>query len=433
MKNTLRKILQGLLKSITGAILKKYKPEIVGVTGSFGKTSAKEAIFQVLSVKNVVRQNIKNYNNEIGLPLTIIGSSSGGRSILLWLSILAKAIGLLAIKDKNYPKILVLEMAVDRPGDMEYLTKLAPCHVGVVTAVGSVHAEYFKTIEKIAKEKSVMVSHLAKNDWAILNYDNQYVAEMKNSTSARTLMYGFGEGADVRASEINIIRNSNRGINEGLFGLNFKLTYGGSTVPVFLPNILGEHFVYAALSAAAVGIAHEMNLLEIAQNLQSFLAPKGRMNIISGIKDTLIIDDTYNAGPDSMLAAVKTLGKVAGDNRKIAVLGDMLELGDYTEEAHQSIGRTLVESKIDMLITVGERAKIIAGEAEKLGMDKDVIFSFSNSETAGRFVQDRIESGDYILAKGSQGMRMEKVVKEIMAEPLKAKDLLVRQDKTWQG
>ncbi|MBI5765871.1 hypothetical protein HZA71_01435, partial [Candidatus Falkowbacteria bacterium] len=162
-----------------------------------------------------------------------------------------------------------------------------------------------------------------------------------------------------------------------------------------------------------------------------FAAPRGRMNLIPGLKNTMIIDDTYNAGPDSMKAALNALEKIKVATKKIAVLGDMLELGSFTDEAHEIIGKAVRENKIDILITVGERAKRIALMAGQQGMDNDKIFSFDNSIEAGEFVQDRMAAGDFILVKGSQGMRMERVVKEIMAEPLKAKDLLVRQDKIW--
>ena len=432
LKNIVKKILRGLAK----AILKKYQPDIIGVTGSFGKTSAKEAIFTVLSHKFNVRRNIKNYNNEIGLPLTIIGAGSGGRSTWLWLGVFIKALVMLAWKERSYPEVLILEMAVDRPGDMPYLIDLAPCKIGVVTNIGPAHLEYFKTLERIAREKSLLVSHIDKNGWAILNGDNQYVCEMQETIRAKVLTYGFKNEADIRASEIKILPGeTNSGGEEiedgGTLGLNFKLTHRGSTVPVFLPNILGEHLIYAALAGTAVGISYAMNLVEISQSLRFFAAPRGRMNLIPGLKNTMIIDDTYNAGPDSTLAAIKALGKINSQNKKFAVLGDMLELGSFTDEAHEIIGRAVRENKIDILITVGERAKIIAAEAEKRGMAPDQIFSFSDALTAGRFVQDRIEPGDIILVKGSQGMRMEKIVKEIMAEPLKAKDLLVRQDKIW--
>lgn len=427
MKSFLKKILQRQLAFFAKAILKKYRPDIIGVTGSVGKTSAKEAIFTVLSSKFSVRRNIKNYNNEIGLPLTIIGAEAGGNSALHWLAVFVKAAGLLLAKDKDYPRLLVLEMGVDRIGDMKYLTSMSPCRVGVVTLVAPVHLEYFKSVDRIAREKAVIVTHLKKDGWAILNGDNEPVAAMAGQVRARVLTYGFGKGCRVSAQEVKISENSEWEV----VGLSFKLSYDGSTVPVLLPNILGEHLIYSALAAAAVGIAYGLNLVDIAEALRQFRAPRGRMNLISGVKETFIIDDTYNAGPDSMAAAVRTLGKIKTKKRKYAALGDMLELGDLTEEAHRQVGRLIWEMGIDYLVTVGERAKDIAAEAAKCGLDEDNIYSFDDSAEAGKFIQDRIKAGDFILVKGSQGMRMEKIVKEIMAEPLLAEQLLVRQDKSW--
>lgn len=424
----MKKLVQRILSLLAKLILKKYQPDIIGVTGSFGKTSAKEAIYTVLSEKFNVRQNIKNYNNEIGLPLTIIGAGSPGRSVFGWLGVFIKALFLLVWRKKKYPEILVLEMAVDRPGDMAYLTNLAPCKIGVITAIGPVHLEFFKTLERIIKEKSIIISHLDKNSWAILNCDNEYVSELDKLTKARIITYGLiNNKADVKASQIVV----SQGRAGKISGLSFKLSYGGSTVPVLLPNILGEHLIYAALSAAAVGQVYNLNLVDIAQALKTFKAPKGRLNLIEGIKNTYIIDDTYNAGPDSTLAALNVLGKITVTGRKFAVLGDMLELGDYTEAGHRQVGAAVFNNQIDYLITVGEKAKVIASEAERQGLNRDNIFTFSDVARAGRLVQTMIESGDFILIKGSQGMRMEKVVKEIMAEPLKAGELLVRQDEEW--
>ena len=426
-KKLSKRILEGLLFKLSRAILNAYRPQIIGVTGSIGKTSAKEAIYTVLSAKFKVRKNIKNYNNEIGLPLTIIGAASGGQSPLGWLKVFLQAFFLLIRQDKNYPRFLVLEMGADRIGDLKYLTTLAPCKVGVVTGVAPVHLEYFKTLEKIAKEKSVIVSHLPADGWAILNADNQYTAAMAQATKAKVLTYGFGAEAAVRALEINF----SQGDSDQLSGISFKLAYDGSTVPVLLPDILGQHLVYAALAGAAVGIAFGMNLVSIAQALEKFKAPNGRMRLIAGIKDTLIIDDTYNASPESMLAAINTEVKIKVSGQKYAVLGDMLELGDFTQAGHEKIGEAVVANGIDYLITVGERARIIADQAQALGMDKDKIFSFGDAIAAARFVQERIKAGDLILIKGSQGMRLEKTVKEIMAEPLRAKELLVRQEAPW--
>jgi len=433
MREKLKQLVQNILAFLAKRILKKYNPDIIGITGSVGKTSTKEAVFTVLSQKFNVRQNIKNYNNEIGLPLTIIGAGSGERSVWLWSGVFIKALVLLAWKDKIYPNILVLEMAVDRPGDMKYLTALAPCKTGVVTNVGEVHLEFFGTVEKIAKEKSVIVTHLDRNGWAILNCDDEHICSMKDQVKGRVIKYGINNPeADLNAMEINISRSHQAGQEAEVAGLNFKMFYAGSTVPVLLPNILGEHLIYAALVAAAVGITYDMNLVDIAQSLRMFKAPKGRMNVVGGIKNTTIIDDTYNAGPASTLAAVKVLSKIETDGQKFAVLGDMLELGTYTEEGHAKIGEAVAKGNIDVLITVGQRARTIANSAREFGMAEDRVFEFSDTDRAGRFVQERLEENDFVLAKGSQGMRMEKIVKEIMADPLKAEELLVRQDGVWK-
>lgn len=431
MKSLLWKILKFYAKSV----LKKYKPQIIGITGSVGKTSTKEAIYSVLKARKNVRKNIKNYNNEIGVPLTIIGSETGGKSVLKWLWIFIKATKLILIKDKNYPEILILEMAVDKPGDIKYLVQMAPCNIGVVTAIGTVHAQAMGTIDAIAKEKEILISHIKGNGYAIINRDDPMVYPMAEKTSAQTVSFGFEIGADAFASDLQFSENIRPANGEKVFGgIAFKATYAGSTVPIFLPNILGKQQVYAVLPAIAIGCIFGMNLIEISKALENYEAPKGRMRLIEGIKHTLLIDDTYNAEPLSMKAAIEVLGQMPVENgqEKFAVLGDMLELGKYSEDKHKEIGKMVAESGIDYLITVGERSVDMAKSARKAGMKESQVFSFDNSAEAGRYVQDRLEEGDILLAKGSQGMRMEKVIKELMAEPLRAKELLVRQEDEWQ-
>lgn len=425
-----KKIIEYLLKKISIAIIKKYQPEIIGITGSVGKTSTKEAIETVLKDKFSVRANIKNYNNEIGVPLSVIGLESPGRSVLGWLNVFFKSIGLIIEKDAAYPKILILEMGADKIGDIEYLMDFLPLKIGVVTAVSEVHLEKFGTLEKIAREKRLIVSKLRKDDKAVLNYDDEVVNLMQEKTRAQVLTYGFKQGAEIKASEEKI-SYQNEGQGE-IQGISFKLTYQGNIVPILLPDVLGHHQIYAALVATAVGTTYGMNLFEIAEALKKYKSPKGRMKIIKGIKSTLIIDDTYNSSPQAAIAAIETLGKIRIGRKKIAVLGDMLELGNYTKEAHLKVGKAVSENGIDVLVTVGALAKKIADGAEDAGMAGERIFSFDKNLPAGKFLQEKIKAGDIILVKGSQGIRMEKVVKELMAEPLKAEELLVRQGSQWQ-
>ena len=424
----MKKLVQKILYFLAKLVLKKYKPEVIGITGSMGKTSTKEAIFAVLSSQFRVRQNLKNYNNEIGVPLSILGVESGYKSIFKWLEVFLKSLKLILFRDPNYPRILILEMGADHPGDIKYLTDLVPLKVGVVAGIGPAHLEFFESIDKIVKEKRLIVSRLEPDGHAVLNRDDKEVYGMRDKTRAKVLTYGFDEEAGVRALEEGII---GEGIK--IEGVNFKLSYEGSTVPVFIPGVLGRQHIYAALGGAAIGIIYGLNLVEIAESLKNYKAPKGRMNLVPGIKNTLIIDDTYNASPIPTEIALEVLQsvKLPEANQKFAVLGDMLELGGFSEEGHRQVGRVVAKSGIDYLITVGEKSRDIVRGALESGMAEDKVFNFSTPEEAGRFAQNKIKQGDLILVKGSQGMRMEKVVKELMAEPLRACELLVRQDKEW--
>ena len=413
------------LRILAQATLWRYKPCIIGVTGSVGKTSTKEAIFTVLRRKFTVRRNIKNYNNELGVPLTILDEETGGRSFWHWLKVFL--VGFFGIfYTKNYPEVLVLEMGADRIGDISYLTSFVKCYIGVVTAIGEipVHVEFFQSVSQVAREKSNLVRSLDKDGWAVLNFDDERVRIMANQTRARIFSYGFSENVDLRASNFEQYTEDP---NEVV--MSFKVDSGGNTVPIRLRNILGRQQVYAVLAAVAVGLISKINLVEITQALKDYQPLPGRLRFIKGIKNSLILDDTYNASPSAMLAALDVLRVIPG--RKIAALGDMLELGAFTEEAHRQVGAEVAKTA-DMLLAVGERAIFLADEARINGMSADKVSYFASSQGAGRFLQDSIREGDIILVKGSQGVRMEKIVKEIMAEPERAEELLVRQEAEWQ-
>ncbi|MCX6782254.1 MAG: UDP-N-acetylmuramoyl-tripeptide--D-alanyl-D-alanine ligase [Candidatus Magasanikbacteria bacterium] len=427
----LKTILLWILRNLSKKILKKYRPDIVGITGSIGKTSTKEAATAVLKSRFNVRSNVKNYNNEIGLPLTIIGvETTPGKSIFGWFKVIGRACKMLGKRRTDYPEILVLEMGADKPGDIVYLTDIAPCKVGVLTYIAHAHTEYFKTVKKIAQEKRVIVSHLTEDGFAVLNFDNDMV--MQNAkTRAEVLTYGFKDGADFQATDVNIITDSENGWPTGL---NFKVNHSGNIVPVFLPGIMAEHLIPSALAGMAVGHIFGVNLVDAASALRDLPPIPGHMCLIPGIKKTMLIDDTYNSSPEPTKSALKTLSSIAlkyGAER-YAVLGDMLELGPETENLHREIGLRAAELGVNVLITVGEASKHTASAAREAGMDEHRVITFADSASAGRFLQDAIKEGDVILIKGSQGVRMEKIVKELMAEPLRAPELLVRQTGEWE-
>lgn len=418
--------LEKILRFMAIAILKIHKPRIVGITGSVGKSSTREAVFLVLKDNFRVRKSEENYNNEIGIPLTIIGAKMGGRNIFKWLIVLVKWIGGL-FNFYSYPEILILEMAIDRPGDMKYLTDFIPVEVGILTNVSSSHLEFFKDIRGIAREKSILVKTLKKGGLAVLNNDNSYIMSEAVKIKSEIVTFGFKDSSDFKVTDTRF----NYDEKDNFKGLSFKLNYGKKIVPLRLPNIVAKHLLYSALAAVAVADYFKVNLIEALKSLENFKAPYGRMNLIKGIQGSLIIDDTYNSSPTSALAALSTLEQIKAQ-RRIVILGDMLELGRDSEAGHLEVIKTVLEGKFDKLAIVGKRmhqaAKSIVGEDGSVG---SVLF-FDNPVEAGRIISGIIEEGDLILIKGSQSMRMEKVVEELIENKDEIETSLCRQTKAWK-
>ncbi len=413
------KVLYFVLKILAKLVIRKYKPKIIGITGSVGKTSTKEAVFSVLYNKFNVNKGINNYNNEIGLPLLIFNKKSGDKSIFKWLLIFVYVIKILIFKDKNYPKILILEMASDKIGDIKYLTSIAKPDIALITVIGSSHLENFGSLKNIIKEKGSILDKLNKNNYAILNQDDKEVINFKEKIKSKVITFGRSKESDVYISSINII------FKNGIIGTSFKLNYSGSKIPIFLPNILGWQYAQAAAAATAVGLSLGMNLVEIGKNLIYYKPIKGRINLIKGIKNTYIIDDTYNSSPKSSIAALEVLNNFPVNGRKIAVFGDMLELGKLTEKGHLQVGKKVVEFDIDYLFTLGDKSKDISKGAKEFGMLENNIFSFLSIKDIVLSLKDKLKKDDIILIKGSRGIKMEKIVYEIMKEKLEANKLLV--------
>lgn len=431
--------MQSILKILARRTLWRYRPFIAGITGSVGKTSTKEAIFAVLKSKFVVRTSEKNYNNEFGLPLTILGIRHGGRNPFKWLLMLFGALNTAFFRRKSYPEVLLLEYGVDRPGDMDYLLSIAKPDLAVVTAIGEipVHVEFFKDPEEVVKEKAKLVSALPPDGYAVLNHDDVAVYDMKRQTVAESLTYGFEEHADLRIINYEPHLTKDEEWGDMPLGISLKLEYNGSVVPVRLRDVFGEAQAYAVSAACAAGLVMNINLVEASEALRDYTSTPGRLRLLRGVKHTLVLDDTYNAAPESMRAALDTLKSLPA-HRKVAVLGDMLEIGRYAEQAHRAIGDQAAEF-VDLLLCVGPRAKFIAEEALTRGVEPHArrlmpgqVLKFDDSISAGKALDPLIREGDLILVKGSQAMRMERVVREVMAHPEKAEELLVRQDEYWK-
>ena len=422
----MKKLIFKILKIVALLVLQKQRPQIITVTGSVGKTSTKQAFCLVLAKKFSVRGGAKNYNNELGVPLAILGLESPRKSIIGWLKLFAKALGLILFKKNNYPEILILEIGADKPGDLKYLMEMIPnglLRVAVLTAVAPVHLEFFGSMENIFQEKIYPFFCLAKDGLAVVNQDNCDASRIKEAIHSAMITYGVKGQSDV------IIKN----LKQTNDGLAFQLVEGGQTLDFFLPGGMGFHQVYPLLAAVAVGVFYEITLEEIAQNLTDYTPPPGRMRRLKGKGDSLIIDDTYNSSPESCKRALETLSSMPKAKRRIAVLGDMLELGETSEEFHKAMGQIAGRLKIDYIITYGQMAQFMAKGAQESGLSKERIFSFSDLQKISNFLKKFIQKGDMLLVKGSQGMRMEKIVKDIMAQPEKAKDLLARQSEGWDN
>jgi UDP-N-acetylmuramoyl-tripeptide--D-alanyl-D-alanine ligase len=426
MKSFFIKTLRATLKKLAQLVIWRYRPGIVGVTGSVGKTSTKLAIAAVVGSVRRVRVSSGNLNNDLGLPLTILGDWSAAelklvsrdtpagtarlRKLFFWTKVIFTGVSRIITKAKEYPEILVLEYGADRPGDIKYLLKIARPNVSVITAIGEtpVHVEYYDGPEGVAREKGRLIECLPAAGFAVLNYDDETVMRLAPRTRARVISYGCEKGAELRVS-----RFENRVEDGRPAGITFKIEYTGSSVPARIDGAFGKTHAYAAGAAAAVGLIFGMNLVKISEALGSYKPADARMQLIPGVKGTWLIDDSYNASPLSMQAALDTLGELPA-KRKIAVLGDMLEIGKYAPEAHEHVG-DIVRLVVDALFTVGPRAKFIADAAIKAVMKRENVRSFDTADEAGKPLETFMKPGDIVLIKGSHAMQLDKVVEEVKA------------------
>lgn len=416
-------LLSKTLHALARLTIRRYRPAVVGVTGSVGKTSAKLAIAATLAPVRRVRASAGNLNSDLGLSLAILGDwpardialvsreTPPGKKRLqkffFWTRVIFQSLGRLIAKDARYPEVLVLEYGADRPGDLRSLLRIVRPNVGMITAIGEVpvHLEFYPNPEAVAREKSRLIESLSSTGFAVLNNDDETVMRLEPRTRGRVIAYGFEKGADLR-----ITRFENWVEGHDPRGVSFRLEFSGGSVPVRIAGAFGKAQAYAAAAGAAAGLIFGMNLVKISEALQEYRPAPGRMQLLAGMKYTYLIDDSYNASPLSMQSALETLRDLPA-KRRIAVLGDMLEIGKYAPEAHESIGRFAV-GIADLLFTVGPRAKFIAEAARKRGMKSANIQSFDTAAEASAPLQEAMHEGDLVLIKGSHAMELDKVVRE---------------------
>jgi UDP-N-acetylmuramoyl-tripeptide--D-alanyl-D-alanine ligase len=343
---------------------------VVGITGSVGKSTTKEVVAQVLNQRFRTLKNPGNLNNEIGLPLTMLRLSSGYEHA-------------------------VLEMGFYVPGEIAFLCDIAQPQVGVVSNIGTVHAERAGSQENIFLGKSELVQALPEDGVAILNFDDLWVRKMEEKTRARVFFYGLSPEAELWADGVEGL---------GLDGIRFRLHYHRETLHVRIPMI-GRHSVHTALRAAAVGLVEGLTWQEIFDGLRQGHTQL-RLVAVRSESGALILDDTYNASPESMLAALNLLSEL--DGRKIAVLGDMLELGPYERQGHEMVGMRAAQV-VHTLLTLGARGHMIADAARKAGMRANRVLEFQSHEPVVEWLGNNLSRNDTVLIKGSHGLRMDRI------------------------
>ena len=359
------------LQSIAGFYRRKQHLRVIGITGSVGKSTTKELVAQVLAQRYCTLKNAGNLNNEIGLPLTLLRLTPGHQRA-------------------------VLEMGFYVPGEIALLCHLAQPSVGVLTNIGTVHAERAGSQEMIARGKAELVQALPPDGVAILNYDDPWVRPMAQQTHARILYYGMSPEADLWADQVESM---------GLEGIRFRMHFQNEVLHLRVP-LIGQHSVHTALRAAAVGLVENLTWGEIIDGLRQAHAQL-RLVAVRARSGALLLDDSYNASPESTLAALNLLNELEG--RRVAVLGEMLELGPYERQGHEIVGARAAEVS-HRLVVVGERARIIAEAALRAGLAQRAITWVSGVPEAIQLLNQELNEGDVVLIKGSHGLRMDRIV-----------------------
>jgi len=367
------------LQALAKHIRDKLAIEVIGITGSTGKTCTKDMVSNVLSQESNIVATAKNYNNEIGVPLTVL-------------------------KADEKTQFLIVEMAMRGLGQIRELTEIVSPGVGLITNVGKTHFEFLGSEEKIAQAKSELVTAIPSDGVIILNADDEWTQKLRELAEAQVVTYGLSDKSDVRAANIK---------TDAMGRPSFEIVDEGNSFSVSL-GLPGRHNVYNALAAYVVASRLGVSRSSIKKGLETCACSEMRMQVFTTPDGITILNDAYNANPTSMKAALHTLSDMADQRRALAVLGDMLELGRLTEVAHFEIGELVSDLHIDLLITIGDKSKRIAEGALSKGMSSSAVFQCRTNEEAGQVLAGGLRPGDVVLFKGSRAMELERVVSAVI-------------------
>ena len=425
MKDFLKSIVAFVLAFFARAVMHRYHPRVVMITGSVGKTSTKDAVASVLATRFFVRKSDKSFNSTFGVPFTILGVKNPWCNSFAWFSVVKSALALLLLPN-HYPNMLVLEVGADRPGDLARILRIAVPDAVVVTRLPEipVHVEAYASPEAVREEEFSPAYALKAAAPLIVSADDMYALDSAARTPARVISYGTSNDATIRVSSIDFYESE-----KNVTGMQANVTMADEHGSLVIKGSVGTTQLLPIAAALAVALAYEIPLTEALEALEGYEPPPGRGRILKGKNGSIIIDDSYNASPVAVEEALATLkafpmssSSEASKGRHIAVLGDMLELGRYSVMEHQRIG-ALANDSADVIAAVGVRARAFAPAGNTL--------NFSNSSEAALALVDLPREGDVILVKGSQAIRTERIVKALLADPADVVQL-VRQEKEWE-
>lgn len=453
MFTRLKSLLERWLAAATRRTLARERPFIVAVTGSVGKSSTRQAItalLQAFDATGRVRASLKNYNNELGLPLTIFQKMAPGRSPLRWLELLLTAWRCARGWQKTGVRTWVLEMGADKPGDIAYLTSIAQPDIGVVTGVTPedaslppVHLAKYPSLNALVEEKGTLARQTKTSGTVVLNADDPRVFAMRHHTRAHILTYGETDAADVRILS-SCVRSESRAWGLEPVGLDLSLRVYHRRQDYFIPGVFGRGLIYAW--AAAMAVAEAMDIpAEIFDGACARFQPlPGRTRILAGKNQVTFFDDSYNAAPAAMLAGLRDLGatSLASGQRRLAVIGEMREIGTEAEQTHRRMGAEAARLGLDILIPCGTFAPVMREGALMNGMKEEQVIMCADTLETIPVLDKHLRAGDVVFLKASEGemidgvlpkgVRMERVVKAFMLEPDTAPQLLCRQEPAWQ-
>lgn len=423
MKHTLKTLVTRILMWEAREAIKKHQPIIVMIAGSVGKTSTKDAVAAVLEKKFTVRQSEKSFNSDIGVPLTILGLENAWWNPIGWAFNLAK--GWTVARGGIFPQILVLEVGADHPGDIRQMMAWLKPHASVVTSFPDtpVHVEFFSSREALWDEDAEVIRALPKEGILVASADDKNISRYLSSSPAPFITYGITERATVRGNFVQPYV-----VDGAVRGTEMKVEYKSNAFPLRLEGILGPQLCYSALAGIALGTHYGVSLLDSINAVAQGERPKGRMRLFAGVNNSTLVDDTYNSSPIALEAALRAVESVPTQGKKIAILGDMRELGGYSVTEHRKMG-LLAGNIVDVVIAVGREAKELAESAK--GKKAQVVEWYATSLEAGKAILPRIGKGDIVLVKGSQGVRMEKCAAMLLAHKEDAQSL-PRQESAWR-